>query len=135
MIRGTLGIPLTHQKRGDIQVIILSDIELLSSNFSFIIANFFSKITMILAYIIIIFAINVRLALLSLLFLPIYCFWIVSISQRIKSINSDLQISKSNITETLTNVLLNDLVITIYRLSKKVQNKLNKIIDLNSALI
>lgn len=106
----------TSKDVSTIQTIIVNDIELLCSNVLQIVIVFFSNITTLLGYLTMIFLINYKLSFVSLFFVPIYIYWIMYVSKKLKILNMDLQISKGNILSEVDNTFLNILVVRIYNL-------------------
>lgn len=113
---------------GNLQTILASDVDLLIINLSSLVTVFFSNVTNLIGYVLILSFINYKLMLICVVFVPVYIFWISLLGSKIKKLNQDLQITKESLLQ-FVNISISGLVtIKIYHFVSKVQDKYEDII-------
>lgn len=80
---------------------------------------------------IVIIYISPKLSFFSVLFIPLYIYWIVHVSKKLKILNMDLQVSKSSLIGEVSNVFSNLMVINIYNLISDVKGIFYRQVDNN----
>lgn len=123
-LRKKLYVPLVQndqdgQSQGGIQTLILNDVDLLSNTILNIINIFFSNITKLIGFLFVIVNINLKLTLVTLLFCPIYLLWISYVSNKIKQLNIQYQVSKEHLLYKVNTLAANNLVVKLYNLFNK----------------
>lgn len=114
-----------------LQTIMVNDIELLCHNVLHILMVFFSNITILTGYLFVIFSIHPKLSIISLLFVPIYIFWLIHISEKLKVLSKQLQVSKEDVLKGINNTFTNIWVVKLYGLINKARDRFFLIINQN----
>lgn len=128
-----------NDSKGKLETVILSDIEMLSNVQQQIISGFFSNVILLLGYTCIIFLINWKLSIITILFLPIYIFWVNKVGNRIKEYSEENQKIKEQLYHSIETGISNLLVIQIYNFFERVRmifsNKVEMSGEANKKLI
>jgi len=91
-----------------------SDVENLSNNYLTIISTFFNSVILIVSYLAILFLLNVKLALLCIIFIPLYIIWTLFMGEKLKKMNSIAQNKRGQLLSSLTHFMTSLIPIHIY---------------------
>lgn len=105
-----------------IQTVLLNDVDLLCNNFMQIILTFFSNITSLIGYLVVIIIISPQLTIFAIAFIPIYVLWLVFVSEKLKILNHESQKTKEELLKESNDVFSSYLVIKIYNLTNFAKN-------------
>lgn len=119
----------TTNTTGQVETMIMSDVELLSNANQQIFNSAFSNISMLLGYTAILFLLNWKLAIISILFLPLYAVWVVKIGEKMKIYHKKNQEVKERLFGNINNTFSNILVIVIYDFYKEVISSFNNLVE------
>lgn len=97
-----------------IQTLMTSDVENLSNNYLTIISTFFNSVILIVSYLAILFLLNVKLALLCIIFIPLYIIWTLFMGEKLKKMNSIAQNKRGQLLSSLTHFMTSLIPIHIY---------------------
>lgn len=122
------------QELGDVQNTVLTDTDLLSSNMMSVTMIFFSNVSTIIGFTVVLLLISIRLTFITLVFVPIYLLWITHVSEKLRMLSKKSQNNKSAILEEVNNAYNNHFTIRTYKLFKQVQDKFSYVIDENARL-
>lgn len=124
----------TKDIKGQVEAMIMSDVELLNNLTQQILMTVFSNITILIGYMTILFLINWKLAIVSILFVPVYVLWIGRVGKKMKLYHAENKEVKENIYENIGNTFLNIMVINIYDFYQECVLLFSKLISKNSDL-
>ncbi|HGW2903877.1 ABC transporter ATP-binding protein [Enterococcus faecalis] len=105
---------INNSQLGLIQTLMTSDVENLSNNYLTIISTFFNSVILIVSYLAILFLLNVKLALLCIIFIPLYIIWTLFMGEKLKKMNSIAQNKRGQLLSSLTHFMTSLIPIHIY---------------------
>lgn len=105
---------INNSQLGLIQTLMTSDVENLSNNYLTIISTFFNSVILIISYLAILFLLNVKLALLCIIFIPLYIIWTLFMGEKLKKMNSIAQNKRGQLLSSLTHFMTSLIPIHIY---------------------
>lgn len=114
---------------GDLQNTILTDTDLLSSNMMSTTIIFFSNISTIVGFTIVLFIISIKLTLITLTFVPVYLLWITYVSGKLQQLSKNSQSNKSAILEEVNNAFNNHFTIHSFKLFTQSREKFASVIQ------
>lgn len=114
---------------GNLQNTIMTDTDLLSSNMMSAAMVFFSNISTIVGFTVVLFMISIKLTLITLTFVPIYLLWITHVSEKLQQLNKNSQNNKSAILEEVNNAYNNHFTIHSFKLFNQSREKFAAVIQ------
>lgn len=105
-----------EENKSNIQEILLNDVESFFSNISESFYIILSNTLKIMGCLVIIFYINYKLAVMSLILVPLYVGWTIYVSQKLKQMTYTVKESREGIIRTTNNILNNLFLIKLYDL-------------------
>ena len=94
-----------------------------------ILLTFVSSIFSAIGFLIIIFTLNMRLSIVSLLVFPIYICWIMYVSRKMKTLNEQAQINNERLYAGINEIIGNFQIIKIYRYMKTKLSLFSKVVN------
>ena len=117
------------------QEIILNDIETYVSNILTIFYALLSNLLKIIGCVTIILQINFWLGVVCLVFVPVYVFWTIFISNKLKNLTYIAKNNRDNLIHTTVNILYNHLTVKIYNLFQLVFTSFKLVVNENATTL
>ncbi|WP_373760840.1 ABC transporter transmembrane domain-containing protein [Streptococcus ferus] len=126
---------IREENKSNIQEVLLNDVEAFFSNITEAFYIVLSNILKIVGCLIIIFYINYKLAIMSLVLIPLYIVWTIYVSQKLKQMTYTIKESREGIIRTTNNILNNLLLIKLYDLFNITYNSYKKSLVSNASVL
>lgn len=112
---------------GYLQTLMVSDVENLSNNYLNIVNTFFSSAILLISYLVIIFSIDFKLAVICILFIPPYIAWTIYISNKIKIYSEESQQKRESLLNTSNHFFNNLVPVHIYSYFNEVAEEFDEV--------